>query len=93
MNPPSADLFDDALCRQVDPELFHDWRTATLAKAICDRCPIVAACFAYVETWPLKERRVGMTAGGVFWPTQGGYTENLLGIDGGFASEPEGAAA
>lgn len=43
---------DDALCRQYDPDNFfpEDWRRgpgkmdATVAKAICQRCPSIAPC-------------------------------------------------
>jgi WhiB family redox-sensing transcriptional regulator len=40
---------DEALCRQVDPELFfpdQDKQTAPAASAICRRCPIMTECLA-----------------------------------------------
>jgi WhiB family redox-sensing transcriptional regulator len=39
----------DALCAQVDPEMFFPERGGSIrsAKAICRRCPVSAECLAY----------------------------------------------
>ncbi|HEU0130947.1 MAG TPA: WhiB family transcriptional regulator [Mycobacteriales bacterium] len=47
---------DDALCAQVDPDLFFpDHRAvhvARAAKRICGRCPARDACRGYALTYP-----------------------------------------
>ena len=41
----------DALCAQVDPELFFAeksaWAVTIQAKLICRRCPVIAECLEY----------------------------------------------
>lgn len=56
--------FTNAVCRDVDPELFFpvsdaDQATITAARAICARCPIKADCLA----WALENLPVGVAGG------------------------------
>ena len=48
---------DEALCAQVDPELFFaekkgDWAKVFRAKMVCHRCPVKNACLAYAIDSP-----------------------------------------
>ena len=45
------DWMDDALCRQVDPDLFHSvnsdaWKVQQ-AKSVCRKCPVIDKCMEY----------------------------------------------
>lgn len=57
---------DQALCMEVDPELFFpdrsgkyrmsvDGERETLAKSMCNRCPVKAECLAYAVDDPSIE--------------------------------------
>lgn len=46
---------DDALCREVDPELFHPHlgeNTGHLAKRICNGCTVKNECLEYALAQP-----------------------------------------
>lgn len=45
----AIDWQDDALCPEVDPEIFfpEPGEKAPLAKFICGRCPVIDACRSY----------------------------------------------
>lgn len=59
----------------ADPDLFYpaggrsinDLRQIREAKAICQRCPVLAECAREVATWPSSRRDVGMVAAGRYW--------------------------
>lgn len=42
---------EQALCAQVDPELFYadkgDWALTIRAKLVCQRCPVTIQCLQY----------------------------------------------
>jgi WhiB family transcriptional regulator, redox-sensing transcriptional regulator len=48
---------DQALCRGVDPDIFHPSEDddGTEAKAICAQCPVREACLEYALTTREKE--------------------------------------
>lgn len=50
------DWMDDALCRQVSPEIFHptiqETSLANKAKAVCANCPVIDACLEYALGMP-----------------------------------------
>lgn len=54
--PPLGPWAADALCAQVDPELFYPEKggSTTEAKAICARCPVAAECLDYALALPLR---------------------------------------
>lgn len=47
--PTATEAFEDALCLQVDPDLFFpdSGQSAEPAKRICRRCPVRAECLEY----------------------------------------------
>jgi hypothetical protein len=51
------DLFDACLVRSAGPDSY------AAAAAICDRCPVLAQCAAWVATLPPRARPFGVTAG------------------------------
>lgn len=41
---PDRSWEDDAACRGLDPDVFHDDRSEMRAKAICSECPVRLEC-------------------------------------------------
>jgi len=54
---------DDALCRQVDAELFFPEKNGSMrkAKAVCHACPVIAECGA----WALADSSLSGVLGGM----------------------------
>jgi hypothetical protein len=50
-------LFDACLTRTAGPASY------AAAAAVCDRCPVLAACAAWVDGLPPRARPFGVTAG------------------------------
>lgn len=52
----------DGLCRQVDPDLFYPERGGSTkqARAVCARCPVLAAC----RSWAVETRQAHGIWGG-----------------------------
>lgn len=60
--------FDDALCRQVDPELFFPSKgeSAAPARAVCARCPVQAECLMFALQFPVRNDISGVYGGTTF---------------------------
>lgn len=60
--------FDDALCRQVDPELFFPPKggSAAPARAVCARCPVQAECLMFALQFPVNNDISGVYGGTTF---------------------------
>jgi WhiB family redox-sensing transcriptional regulator len=58
----SADFMADGLCAQTDPEAFFPEKGGSVrdAKAICRRCPVIAACLDYALA---SDERFGVWGG------------------------------
>lgn len=53
--PLAAVIRDNAACADHDPELFFDQATIAAATAVCQECPVKAACLAYARQARLQE--------------------------------------
>lgn len=50
------DWMDDALCRQISPDIFHptvqEQSIANKAKKVCVNCPVISNCLDYALSMP-----------------------------------------
>lgn len=60
---PDLSWHDEAVCRQIDPEIFYPENTrsaeTTIAKRICGSCPVQWHCLQ----WALHHERHGVWGG------------------------------
>jgi WhiB family redox-sensing transcriptional regulator len=47
LNLADAEMWVDAVCSQIDPELFFDLRTEKQAVDVCIGCPLMQKCGEY----------------------------------------------